>query len=300
MHQRQRSPKDYWPEAVAYVRFPSLGKSVKGTERPSEALQTALRPLHPPPPGGAGGAAQPSPGSPVALRLHRAGSASATVRLTSVTDHLSSPDQRARHWENVHEGSSPDAVSWYQPEPVVSLELLDVLGVAPESAVIDIGGGASVLVDRLLARGFTDVTVLDISDAALRAGRQRVGSDPRVTWITEDLLSWEPARHYDLWHDRAAFHFLSGTEVDMYRNVLLRAVAPGGSVIMAAFAPDGPERCSGLPVTRYSADELGAVLESSFQVVEHRREVHTTPAGAAQPFTWIAARRSSPRHRRRA
>jgi len=217
-----------------------------------------------------------------------------------VTDHLSSPDQRARHWENVHECSSPDAVSWYQPEPVVSLELLDVLGVAPESAVIDIGGGASVLVDRLLARGFTDVTVLDISDAALRAGRQRVGSDPRVTWITEDLLFWEPTRHYDLWHDRAAFDFLSGAEVDMYRNVLLRAVAPGGSVIMAAFAPDGPERCSGLPVTRYSADELGAVLESSFQVVEHRREVHTTPAGAVQPFTWIAARRSSPRHRRRA
>ena len=217
----------------------------------------------------------------------------AIVRLMEVTDHPSSTDQRARHWENVYEGSNPDAVSWYQPEPVASLELLDVLGVAPESGVLDIGGGASVLVDRLLARGFTDLTILDISNAALRASRQRVGNDARVTWIAEDLLSWEPTRLYDLWHDRAVFHFLSGQEVDGYRNVLRRAVAPGGSVIMATFAPDGPERCSGLPVTRYSADELGAVLGSGFQVVEHRREVHSTPTGTVQPFTWVAARRSS-------
>jgi trans-aconitate methyltransferase len=184
-------------------------------------------------------------------------------------------------------------VSWYEPEPVVSLELVDVLGVAPESAVIDIGGGASVLVDRLLARGFADLTVLDISEAALRASCQRVDNDPRATWITADLLSWQPTRNYDLWHDRATFHFLSGAEVDTYRNVLRRAVAPGGSVIMATFAPDGPEQCSGLPVTRYGADELGAVLGSGFKVVEHRGEVHTTPFGAVQPFTWIAARRSS-------
>jgi hypothetical protein len=210
-----------------------------------------------------------------------------------VADHLSSPDQRARHWENVYEGSSPDAVSWYEPEPVVSLELVDVLGVAPESAVIDIGGGASFLVDRLLARGFADLTVLDISDAGLRSSCQRVDNDPRVTWITADLLSWEPTRHYDLWHDRATFHFLSGAEVDTYRTVLRRAVAPGGSVIMATFAPDGPEQCSGLPVTRYGADELGAVLGSGFKVVEHRGEVHTAPFGTVQPFTWIAARRSS-------
>jgi SAM-dependent methyltransferase len=214
------------------------------------------------------------------------------VRLTRVTDHPAGADQRARHWEEVYRGSDPDAVSWYQPEPVVSLELVDVLGVTPEAGVLDIGGGASVFVDRLLARGFADLTILDISDAALRASRQRVGNDPRVAWITEDLLSWEPTRPYDLWHDRAVFHFLAGGEVDSYRNVMRLAVAPGGSVIMATFAPDGPERCSGLPVTRYSADELGAVLGDGFQMVEHRREVHTTPSGAVQPFTWIAARRS--------
>jgi SAM-dependent methyltransferase len=209
-----------------------------------------------------------------------------------VTDHPAGADQRARHWEEVYRGSDPDAVSWYQPEPVVSLELVDLLGVTPEAGVLDIGGGASVFVDRLLARGFADLTILDISDAAIRASRQRVGNDPRVAWITEDLLSWEPTRPYDLRHDRAVFHFLAGGEVDSYRNVMRLAVAPGGSVIMATFAPDGPERCSGLPVTRYSADELGAVLGGGFQVVEHRREVHTTPSGAVQPFTWIAARRS--------
>jgi SAM-dependent methyltransferase len=215
------------------------------------------------------------------------------VRLMRAMNDLPSADHRAKHWADVYKDSNPDALSWYQPEPAVSLELVEVLGVEPESAVLDVGGGASGLVDRLLARGFTDLTVLDISDAALRAGRQRVGDDPRVAWITGDLLSWEPTRHYALWHDRAVLHFLSRHEVVTYRNVVRRAVAPGGSVIIATFAPDGPERCSGLPVTRYSADELGAVLGSGFQVVEHRREIHTTPAGSVQPFTWIAARRSS-------
>ena len=205
-----------------------------------------------------------------------------------MADHLSSPDQRARHWENVYECSSPDAVSWYQPEPVVSLELVDVLGVAPESAVIDIGGGASVLVDRLLARGFTDLTVLDISEAALRASRRRVGADAHVTRIAHDLLTWEPTRRYDLWHDRAVFHFLAADEIKVYRELVHRAVAPGGSVIMATFAPDGPEWCSGLPVNRYSADQLGEVLGGDFTMVEPRREVHTTPSGALQHFTWIA------------
>ena len=214
------------------------------------------------------------------------------VRLMRVTDHLADAGQRAKHWEEVYEGSDPGAVSWYQAEPVVSLELVEALGVTPEATVLDIGGGASVFVDRLLTRGFVDLTILDISDTALRASRQRVGNDPRVAWITEDLLSWEPTRPFDLWHDRAVFHFLAGGEVDTYRNVMGLAVAPGGSVIMATFAPDGPEQCSGLPVTRYSADELGAALGSGFQVVEQRREVHTTPSGAVQPFTWVAARRS--------
>ncbi len=203
------------------------------------------------------------------------------------------PDQRATHWEAVYEANSPDAVSWYQNEPTVSLELIDALGVRPDTAVIDVGGGTSTLVDRLLTRGFTDVWVLDISEAALRSSRHRVGDDAEVHWIAGDLLAWEPPRRYDLWHDRAVLHFLTGSDVATYRATVERAVAPGGSVILAAFAPDGPERCSGLPVTRYSTEELAAVLGDGFEVVEHRREVHRTPGGAEQPFTWIAARRTS-------
>lgn len=205
--------------------------------------------------------------------------------------------QRSTRWEHVYQDNRPDAVSWYQPEPVVSLELIDVLGVGPESAVLDIGGGASFLVDRLLARGFVDVTVLDISEAALRTSRRRLGDETRVTWLTEDLLVWEPPRRYDLWHDRAVLHFLSQSEVEHYREVLDRALSPAGSVVLGTFASDGPQRCSGLPVARYSPDELGAVLGGGFGTVVDRREVHSTPTGAVQAFTWIAARRTARRRR---
>jgi trans-aconitate methyltransferase len=208
-----------------------------------------------------------------------------------VADHSSGTEERTAHWETVYRGNGTDALSWYQAEPVMSLQMLDLLGVTPGSGVIDIGGGSSLFVDRLLARGFGDLAVLDISDAALQAARLRVGDDARVAWIVGDILSWEPTRRYDLWHDRAVFHFLSGQEVEEYREVMRRGLAPGGSVVMATFAPDGPEWCSGLPVTRYSAEQLGMALGSGFQIVEQRREVHTTPAGAVQPFTWIAARR---------
>jgi trans-aconitate methyltransferase len=210
-----------------------------------------------------------------------------------VTDQISDSGERASHWESVYGRNQADTVSWYQTEPVVSLELVDLLGISAEAGVIDVGGGASVLVDALLLRGFTDLTVLDISEAALRASQERVGADAPVDWIAHDLLTWEPARRYDLWHDRAVFHFLSGDVVGVYRDLLHRAVAPGGCVVMATFAPDGPEWCSGLPVTRYGADQLNETLGDEFKLVDHRREVHVTPSGATQPFTWIAARRIS-------
>ena len=214
--------------------------------------------------------------------------------LALMPDALPDADQLATHWEAVYESNSPDAVSWYQSEPTVSLELIDALGVSPNAAVIDVGSGASILVDRLLTRGFTDMSVLDISEAALRTSRHRVGEDAaEVHWIVGDLLAWEPPRRYDLWHDRAVLHFLIGSDVAIYRATVEWAVAPGGSVILATFAPDGPECCSGLPVTRYSTAELAAVLGDGFEVVVHRREAHRTPGGAEQPFTWIAARRTS-------
>lgn len=199
--------------------------------------------------------------------------------------------RRATHWADVYARTPVDAVSWYQSEPVVSLELIDELGVVTGDGVVDVGGGASVLVDRLVARGFTDLTVLDIAGPALATGRERLGPGAPVTWAEADVLSWTPTRHYDLWHDRAVLHFLSGDEVATYRSALERAVAPGGAVVLAAFAPDGPEYCSGLPVTRYDSDRLADVLGTGFGVVVRRRELHVTPAGVEQPFTWLGARR---------
>jgi hypothetical protein len=209
-----------------------------------------------------------------------------------MVDHVSNSDDRRAHWESVYELNQVDSVSWYQQEPLVSLELVDILGIDKDAGVVDVGGGASVLVDFLLSRGFTDLTVLDISDTALHASRERVGADTHVTWLAHNVLTWEPARTYGLWHDRAVFHFLLPDEIKIYQDLIRRSVAPGGSVIMATFAPDGPEWCSGLPVTRYNADQLGEVLGDKFTVVEQRREVHTTPGGALQPFTWIAAARN--------
>ena len=213
-------------------------------------------------------------------------------KLLHMVDHVPDTNERTVQWESVYQLNQVEGVSWYQEEPVVSLELMDILGVDKDARVIDVGGGASVLVDFLLSRGFTDLTVLDISSHALRASQERVGAGANVTWLVHNLLTWEPMHPYDLWHDRAVFHFLSPNEVKVYQDLIRHAVAPGGSVIMATFAPDGPEWCSGLPVTRYNADQLGEVLGNEFTVVEQRREVHTTPSGALQPFTWIAASRN--------
>jgi cyclopropane fatty-acyl-phospholipid synthase-like methyltransferase len=176
----------------------------------------------------------------------------------------------------------------------MSLELIETLRVPPDAAIIDVGGGASSLVDHLVERGFSDLTVLDISAHALDEVGRRLGDAP-VVLLHEDLLEWRPPRRYDLWHDRAVFHFLV-TEPDRhgYFDTLQAAIRPDGLVILATFALDGPEVCSGLPVSRYSADELTRILGDTFQPLATRREVHVTPRGAAQPFTWLAGRVASP------
>jgi SAM-dependent methyltransferase len=208
-----------------------------------------------------------------------------------MSDRPSSSAERLTHWDGIYGRTKAEAVGWYQSEPVVSLALIGSLGIAPEAGIVDVGGGASTLVDRLVSKGFSDLTVLDISPAALHAPRQRLGPDAPVAWLVGDILEWEPTRTYDLWHDRAVFHFLCGLEIEAYRSVLHRALAPGGALIMATFAHDAPERCSGLPVTRYSAADLRRTLGTEFMIVEQRQEVHTTPGGIAQPLTWIAGRR---------
>lgn len=207
-------------------------------------------------------------------------------------DHTPQIDARTAVWESVYEHNSADGVSWYQEEPVVSLSLVDRLLVDKGARVIDVGGGASLFVDFLLSRGFSDLSVLDISEHAIRTSQERLGANANVTWLVHNLLTWEPALRYDLWHDRAVFHFLKPDEIEVYRDLLRRSVAPGGSVIMATFAPGAPETCSGLPVSHYDATQLGEVLGDEFTIVEWRSEIHVTPSGAHQPFTWIAASRS--------
>jgi len=196
---------------------------------------------------------------------------------------------RTTHWDTVYETRGAHGISWYQREPSTSLELFDALGATPDTAVIDIGGGASTLVDHLVARSFRDVTVLDLSASALDLARTRIGPAPAVTWVAADVLRWQPPRPYGLWHDRAVFHFFVDDADRAAYLTTLRAAVPTGAVVLATFAPDGPDSCSGLPVARYGPDELADLLDG-FDVLEVRRHIHHTPSGAEQPFTFVAAR----------
>lgn len=197
------------------------------------------------------------------------------------------------HWNQVYRSKAPDRVSWYQPGPAPSLRVLDSYCVPPSAALIDVGGGASSLVDRLVERGWTDLTVLDIAAAALAHAQARLGPlAAQVSWLVADITAWQPGRAYDVWHDRAVFHFLTGADQRAaYRRALAAGVAAGGLVIMATFAPDGPEQCSGLPVRRYDAPGLARELGPGFRLEESWREQHATPAGSRQAFNWCVFRR---------
>lgn len=173
----------------------------------------------------------------------------------------------------------------------MSLRALDAAGVSPGSSLIDVGGGASRLVDALLDRGFDDLTVLDVSQTALTEARRRVGDRQQVTWLATDLLAWEPRRTWAVWHDRAVFHFLTDpSDRATYRGHIHQAVEPGGVIIVATFAMNGPEYCSGLPVVRYDSAGLAAELGSGLEVVATGGTDHRTPSGATQSFTWVALR----------
>jgi 2-polyprenyl-3-methyl-5-hydroxy-6-metoxy-1,4-benzoquinol methylase len=198
-----------------------------------------------------------------------------------------------QHWERVYRTRRPDEVSWYEVEPAVSLRL--VTSVSTGGPVLDVGGGQSSLVDELLARGHTDVCVLDVSSAALDGVRVRLGADAAaVRLVHADVLRWRPDRSYDVWHDRAVFHFLTdASDRELYRERLSAAVREGGHAIVATFATDGPDHCSGLPVSRYDAADLAAEMGSRFVLVHHERYLHRTPAGVVQPFTWVVLRRGA-------
>lgn len=200
---------------------------------------------------------------------------------------------RKAHWDNVYGEKSEAQLSWHQDDPGVSLELIAMTGLTSVSSVIDIGGGTSRLASALLAMGLNDVTVLDLSQVALDAARDRLGqAGETVTWISADITSWVPDRPYDLWHDRAVFHFLvDRSERAAYLKNLERGVGIGGHAIIATFAPDGPETCSGLPVARYSPGDLAELLEENFELVAERHPLHHTPSGKSQSFQFSLFRR---------
>lgn len=196
----------------------------------------------------------------------------------------------AAHWDDRYDTIGSTEVSWFEAEPTVSLELIDALGTTSDRSVIDIGGGASLLVDQLLGRGHRDLAVLDLSVAALTEARQRTGDPESVDWIEADLASWVPSRRWDLWHDRAVAHFLTtDAERAAYTASLTSAVEPGGAFVIGAFAPDGPTHCSGLEVRRQSFDDL-AQLAGDAEIIEQRHHLHRTPGGGDQSFNWIAGR----------
>jgi SAM-dependent methyltransferase len=199
------------------------------------------------------------------------------------------------HWETVYAGKAEGETSWFRPHLDLSLQLIDSLGLAPLAPIIDIGGGRSTLVDDLLARGYRDLTVLDLSATALAQARDRLGRAAEgIHWIAGDVLQADlPASRYSLWHDRAAFHFLTGeAEQDRYVARVRESLRPGGHVLVATFATDGPERCSGLPVCRYDADSLAQRFGAGFERVGEHRELHRTPFDSVQPFTFLLLRRA--------
>ncbi|MEH2589372.1 class I SAM-dependent methyltransferase [Bradyrhizobium sp. AZCC 1721] len=203
---------------------------------------------------------------------------------------------RQAHWENVYTTKGENEVSWFQQIPAPSLDLIVQAGVTHKSAIIDIGGGASRLVDSLVEQGFEDVTVLDLSAAALAAAKRRLeshlgASAERVGWIVADATTWEPAKPYDIWHDRAAFHFLiDAGDRAAYIARLKRGLKIGGHAIIATFALDGPEKCSGLPVARYDSESLGRTLGTAFKLVHTQRHDHATPWGSRQAFQFSVFR----------
>ena len=201
-------------------------------------------------------------------------------------------DRRA-HWEGVYTTKGENEVSWFQETPSTSIEMIEATNAGKEAAIIDIGGGASHLVDALLKDGYRSLAVLDLSAAALEAAQKRIGpAAAQVEWIVADVTRWKPARWFDVWHDRAAFHFL--TEPDdraAYLDCLRSGLQVGGQAIIATFALDGPEKCSGLAVQRYDSKSLAETLGMSFELLEVRTEAHKTPWNAVQSFQFSRFRR---------
>ena len=198
-------------------------------------------------------------------------------------------DKQQEHWEKVYQTKQPNTVSWFQEHATRSLEIIRSIGAPTDGQIIDVGGGASTLVDDLMTDGFKNVSVLDLSASALEVARKRIGPiGQNVTWIAGDIRTVDlPDQIYDIWHDRAVFHFLTDqADRTAYVRQVMKSVKPGGHVIVATFAPDGPDQCSGLPVARYAPEQLHGEFGPSFELLEHATEEHKTPWGSVQHFIY--------------
>lgn len=193
------------------------------------------------------------------------------------------------HWETVYLTKATDTVSWFQPHATLSMQLIRETGITHEAAIVDVGGGASTLVDDLLTAGYTNISVLDLSSAALIVAQERLGSSyDRINWIEADITTVVlPQNTYQVWHDRAVFHFLTTKEDRLaYLDLVQKSMKAGGHVIIATFAEDGPTQCSGLPVIRYSVSALQAELGSRFTLLRSQEELHSTPFNTTQKFNY--------------
>ncbi len=198
----------------------------------------------------------------------------------------------AQHWDRVYEGGDTER-SWYQPQAELSVALIDTHVAGSASAVVDVGGGASTLVDDLVRIGYSDLTILDISGEGLTIAQRRLGAAAAdINWVVADVTEWRPPRRFDLWHDRAVLHFMTAEEaLHGYRTTLLAATSPGSAVVLGVFGPEGPTTCSGLTVRRWSAEDVADFLGVDFEVRDSMTHTHITPSGASQQFLWTAAQR---------
>ena len=198
----------------------------------------------------------------------------------------------AIYWDDRYRTIGHANVSWFQHRPLLSLRFIESIDPPKEARIVDVGGGASALVDCLLDDAFMNLTVVDLSQAALDEASARISGNA-VEWIQADIRTWRPAQDFDIWHDRAAYHFLTDPgDQQRYWRMVRDHLVPGGHIVIATFAEDGPLQCSGLDVARYSPEQLIAAMGEGFTPITTEREIHHTPSGGEQPFTWVLARRS--------
>lgn len=202
---------------------------------------------------------------------------------------------RKKHWEEIYQSKQLNEVSWFQPTPQTSLDFINEFSVSPTAKIIDVGGGDSLLVDHLLDLGYMDITVLDISESALKRAKERLGHRAsEVKWIVSDAATFKPTEKYDFWHDRAAFHFLTEEqEIESYLENAQRSVKPDGILVLGTFSEEGPQKCSGIKIKQYSESSISSRLQKDFKKIKCVTNDHKTPFDTIQNFIFCSFKKRS-------